>query len=135
MDKSTSNILCIIAIISLYSCNQKQKAVSQKENSFYVIKQELGKSDTLWLNHIPDVSEKMILVDSFAYPIHQQSIQILKFTNPDAGVDSKVEAYFEKSLGIFLVKSKTWHLKYQLKSTDDSVEACIDKIQHLDFVK
>ena len=135
MDKTTSKILCIIAIISLYSCNQKQKAVSQKDNSFYVIKQELDKSDTLWVNRIPHGSDRMVVVDSFAYTLHQKSLQILKFTNPDAGVDSKVEAYFEKSLGIFLVKSKNWHLKYQLKSTDDSVEACIDKIQNLDFVK
>ena len=135
MDKSTSNILCIIAIISLYSCNQKQKAVSQKEKSFYVIKQELGKSDTLWVNHINQGSDRIVVVDSFAYTLNKKPLQILKFTNPDARTDGQVEAYYEKSLGIFLVKSKNWHLKYQLKSTDDSVEACLDKIQNLDFVK
>ncbi|MDI9877678.1 hypothetical protein [Flectobacillus rivi] len=130
-----SKILHIIVFIALSSCTERQKTVQQKVSSFYVVKYEYGKSDTLWTNHIPEGSDRMVAVDSFDYTIHQKSIQILKFTNPDVGIDSKVEAYFEKSLGIFLVKSKTWSLKYQLKSTDDSVEACIDKMQNLDFVK
>lgn len=130
-----SKILHIIIFIALSSCTEKQKTVQQKVSSFYVVKYEYGKSDTLLVNHIPDISDRMVVVDSFAYTIHQKSTRILKFTNPDAGIDSKVEAYFEKSLGIFLIKSKTWSLNYQLRSTDDSIEACIDKIQHSDFVK
>lgn len=130
-----SKILHIIVFIALSSCTERQKTVQQKVSSFYVVKHEHGKSDTLCVNHIPESSDRMVAVDSFDYTIHQKSIRILKFTNPDAGIDSKVEAYFEKSLGIFLVKNKTWSLNYQLRSTNDSVEACIDKIQHLDFVK
>ena len=127
-------IQLLYLLVILSSCNE-QKQYKAFKNNFYVIKHEYGKSDTLWVNHIPEGSDRMVIVDSFDYTIHQKSIRILKFTNPDAGIDSKVEAYFEKSLGIFLVKNKTWSLNYQLRSTDDSVEACIDKIQHLDFVK
>lgn len=127
-----NKILRYLSLFTLISCRDQQ---SELQHKFYVVKHEHGKSDTLCVNHIPESSDRMVAVDSFDYTIHQKSIRILKFTNPDAGIDSKVEAYFEKSLGIFLVKNKTWSLNYQLRSTDDSVEACIDKIQHLDFVK
>jgi hypothetical protein len=112
----------------MLTCSHKSAQKEISNRTYYLHFSERGydiyKTDSLPLN---ETWKQENILDSLDIFINKKRVTILKISNyPKALIDGEFVAYYEKSLGIFYLKSTTWRSYSMLKTNNDSTNYFID---------
>jgi hypothetical protein len=115
----------LVLFLFLISCSsnpgEKEK---NKVKRYYINLSEMGYDFSI-TDSLPWKQED--LLDSLIIYYKKRPILIKKFSNyPGEPIDGGYVAFYEKSLGVFYLKSTTWRSFIQLRTNDDSTNYFID---------